>query len=71
MTYLRIYQGSLKKGASVINVTSGKKVRIPRIVRMHSNEMQDVDSATAGDVVAVFGVSDVVACASKILIRRT
>ncbi len=59
LTYLRIYQGSLKKGASVINVTSGKKVRIPRIVRMHSNEMQDVDSATAGDVVAVFGVSDV------------
>ena len=59
LTYLRIYQGSLKKGANVINVTSGKKVRIPRIVRMHSNEMQDVDSATAGDVVAVFGVSDV------------
>jgi elongation factor G len=59
LTYLRIYQGSLKKGSNVMNVSSGKKVRIPRIVRMHSNEMQDIDVAHAGDVVAVFGVSEV------------
>ena len=59
LTYLRIYQGSLKKGANVTNVSTGKKVRIPRIVRMHSNDMEDIDSAAAGDVVAVFGVSEV------------
>lgn len=60
LTYLRIYQGSLKKGATVINQNTGKKVKIPRLVRMHSNDMEDVDEAQAGDVVAVFGVE----CAS-------
>jgi elongation factor G len=59
LTYLRIYQGSLKKSTYVTNVNSGKKVRIPRIVRMHSSEMEDIELAEAGDVVAVFGVSDV------------
>ena len=59
LTYLRIYQGTLKKGSNVFNTSNRKKVRIPRIVRMHSNEMQDIDQAVAGDVVAVFGVSEV------------
>lgn len=44
----------------VTNVKSGKKLKIPRLVRMHSNEMEDVESVGAGDVVAVFGVE----CAS-------
>jgi elongation factor G len=56
LTYIRVYQGTLKKGMNVVNMSNGKKVKIPRLVRMHSNEMQDVDSASAGDVVAVFGV---------------
>ena len=56
LTYIRVYQGTLKKGMNVVNMATGKKVKIPRLVRMHSNEMQDVDSASAGDVVAVFGV---------------
>lgn len=60
LTYLRIYQGTLKKGATVVNQSSGKKIKVPRLVRMHSADMEDVDSATAGDVVAVFGVE----CAS-------
>lgn len=60
LTYLRVYQGTIKKGANVINVSSGKKTKIPRLVRMHSNQMQDVESASAGDVIAVFGVE----CAS-------
>ena len=60
LTYIRVYQGTLKKGMNVTNMTNGKKVKLPRIVRMHSNEMEDVDSAGAGDVVAVFGVE----CAS-------
>lgn len=60
LTYIRIYQGTLRKGMNVINVNSNKKSKIPRLVRMHSNEMEDVESASAGDVVAVFGVE----CAS-------
>lgn len=60
LTYVRIYQGVLKKGMNVVNMTNGKKLKIPRLARMHSNEMEDVDSAGAGDVVALFGVE----CAS-------
>lgn len=60
LTYLRIYQGKLTKGMYVFNQTNGKKVKIPRIVRLHSNEMEDVDEISAGDVAAVFGVE----CAS-------
>jgi len=60
LTYLRIYQGKFTKGQTIFNMKTGKKVRVPRIVRMHSNDMIDVESAGAGDVVAVFGVE----CAS-------
>ena len=56
LTYIRVYQGTLRKGSIAVNMTTGKKVKVPRLVRMHSNEMQDVESASAGDVVAVFGV---------------
>jgi elongation factor G len=60
LTYLRIYQGTIKKGMNSINMSTGKKVRFPRLVKMHSNEMEDVDSASAGDVVVAFGLE----CAS-------
>lgn len=60
LTYIRIYSGKLTKGQIIHNVKTGKKVRVPRLARMHSNEMEDVDSAGAGDVIAVFGVE----CAS-------
>ena len=56
LTYIRVYQGTIRKGMMVYNTKSGKKVKVPRLVRMHSNEMLDVDSASAGDVVAVFGM---------------
>ncbi len=49
-------QGSLKKGEYLLNVNSGKKVKIPRLVRMHSNEMVDIPEVSAGDVIAIFGV---------------
>ena len=60
LTYLRVYQGMLRKGLNVVNLSTGKRVKIPRLVRMHSNQMEDVDEVGAGDVVAVFGVE----CAS-------
>jgi elongation factor G len=60
LTYMRMYQGKIAKGDFIINQTNQKKVKIPRIVRMHSNEMHDIDQARAGDIVALFGVE----CAS-------
>ncbi|KAK5163162.1 Elongation factor G, mitochondrial [Saxophila tyrrhenica] len=60
LTYIRVYQGKLKKGANVTNARTGNKVKIPRIVRMHSNEMEDVQEIGAGEICAVFGVD----CAS-------
>ncbi|CAN6451516.1 unnamed protein product [Victoria cruziana] len=60
LTYLRIYQGVIRKGDFMINVNTGKKIKIPRLVRMHSDEMEDIQEAHAGQIVAVFGVD----CAS-------
>lgn len=60
LTFIRVYQGTLRKGSYVFNARNDKKVRIPRIVRMHSNEMEDVSEIGAGEICAVFGVE----CAS-------
>ncbi|KAH7127023.1 elongation factor G, mitochondrial [Dendryphion nanum] len=60
LTYIRVYQGSLRKGMNVFNARSDKKVKIPKIVRMHSNEMEEVQEVGAGEICAVFGVD----CAS-------
>ena len=60
LTYVRTYQGTLNKGDTVFNVRTGKKVKIGRLVRMHSDEMEEIDSCGAGDIVALFGVD----CAS-------
>ncbi|WLD12455.1 elongation factor G [Planctellipticum variicoloris] len=60
LTYTRLYQGKIVKGDSYINTRTGKRIRFGRLVRMHSNERQDVDSAEAGDIIALVGVD----CAS-------
>lgn len=60
LTYLRCYQGVLKKGDSIYNVRTGKKVRLARLVRLHSSQMEDVTEVYAGDIFALFGVD----CAS-------
>ena len=60
LTYIRVYQGVIKKGADMINVRNGRKFKIGRLVRMHSNNMEDITEAPAGDIVALFGID----CAS-------
>ncbi len=61
LTYVRVYQGRITKGEFIVNCSAGqKKVKLPRLVRMHSNEMNEISEAQAGDIVALFGVE----CAS-------
>jgi elongation factor G len=56
LTYIRVYSGTLEKGAGVINSTKDRKERIGRILQMHANHREDRDVAYAGDIVAVVGL---------------
>ncbi|WP_319549063.1 elongation factor G [Desulfogranum marinum] len=60
LTYIRTYQGTINKGDTMINSRTGKKVKIGRLVRMHADEMEEIESAGSGDIIALFGVD----CAS-------
>jgi elongation factor G len=60
LTYMRIYQGVIKKGDQIFNSANDKKLKVPRLVQMHADEMHDIEQASAGDIVAFFGVD----CAS-------
>ncbi|KAK1217290.1 Elongation factor G, mitochondrial [Marasmius sp. AFHP31] len=56
LTYMRVYQGSLRKGQTIYNARTGKKVKLSRLARMHSNEMEDIESIGPGEICAMFGV---------------
>ena len=60
LTYIRVYQGKLAKGDTVINVRTGKKIKIGRLVRMHADQMEDIPELPAGFIGAMFGID----CAS-------
>jgi len=60
LTYIRVYQGKIKKGEFIWNKRTNKKVKVGRLVRMHADKMEDIDESNTGDIVALFGVD----CAS-------
>ena len=60
LTYTRVYQGKIKKGEELTNTRSKKRFKVGRLVRMNSAQMEDINEASAGDIVALFGVD----CAS-------
>ncbi|WP_345888938.1 elongation factor G [Shewanella algae] len=59
LTFIRIYSGKLKKGDTVLNSATGKTERIGRMVEMHANDRKEIDSAQAGDIIAVVGMKNV------------
>jgi elongation factor G len=56
LTYLRVYQGKIQRDDFITNVRTGKKHKVGRLVRMHSDEMEEIQDSSAGDIVAIFGV---------------
>jgi elongation factor G len=60
LTYIRVYQGSLAKGDTIVNVRTAKKVKVGRLIRMHADQMEDIDTIPAGYIGALFGID----CAS-------
>jgi len=56
LTYIRVYQGAISKGDTLINARSGRKVKIGRVVRMHADQMEDIERIDAGYIGALFGI---------------
>jgi elongation factor G len=60
LTYIRVYQGSLSKGDTIVNARNGKKIKVGRVVRVHADQMEDIETIPAGYIGALFGID----CAS-------
>ena len=60
LTYIRVYQGAVDKGDTIVNIRTGKKVKVGRVIRMHADQMEDIKSIPAGYIGALFGID----CAS-------
>lgn len=58
LAYLRVYSGELKSGSYVINAGKGKRERIGRLLLMHANKREEIETAYAGDIVAIIGLKD-------------
>jgi elongation factor G len=60
LTYVRVFQGTLGKGDTIVNARTGKRHKVGRLVRMHADKMEDIERSESGDIVALFGID----CAS-------
>jgi elongation factor G len=60
LTYIRVYQGAIVKGDTIVNIRTGKKIKVGRVIRMHADQMEDIESIPAGYIGALFGID----CAS-------
>ncbi|MBF0120962.1 MAG: elongation factor G [Desulfobacterales bacterium] len=60
LTYIRVYQGSISKNDTIVNIRTGKKVKVGRVIRMHADKMEDIEAIPAGYIGALFGID----CAS-------
>lgn len=60
LTYIRVYQGVISRGSTIVNARTGKKVKVGRVIRMHADQMEDIESIPAGYIGALFGID----CAS-------
>jgi elongation factor G len=60
LTYVRVYQGTLGKGLTITNMRTQRRHKVGRLVRMHADEMEDIEASSSGDIVALFGID----CAS-------
>ena len=56
LTYIRVYQGRIRKGDTIINLRTGKKIKVGRVVRMHADQMEDIAEIAAGYIGALFGI---------------
>ena len=59
LSFVRVYSGTLKSGSYVKNVTTGTKERVSRLIRMHSNKREEIESVDAGDIAAFVGLKDI------------
>ncbi len=60
LVFVRVYSGTLEKGSYIYNVNKKQKERVARLLRMHANKREEIDSISAGDIVAVIGFKDTV-----------
>jgi len=59
LTFTRLYSGTLSKGDTILNTATGKTERVSRLVEMHANSREEIDSAQAGDIIAIVGMKNV------------
>lgn len=60
LNFVRVYSGTINAGSYVYNVRTGSKERVGRLVKMHANKREEIESAHAGDIIAVVGVKDAI-----------